>query len=54
MDGFTGGKNYDNFELYILVYYLHFTDTMEEQSHSFPLAHSLTPGKGLTRIMQYE
>ena len=30
MDGFT-------------VYYLHFTDTMEEQSHSFPLAHSLTP-----------
>ena len=25
------------------VYYLHFTDTMEEQSHSFPLAQSLTP-----------
>ena len=25
------------------VYYLHFTDALEEQSHSFPLAATLTP-----------
>ena len=49
MDGFTG-LIISMLKLYVpsianrvLVYYLHFTDTMEEQSHSFPLAQSLTP-----------